>query len=697
MATNAQKAQEQYELYSYCRVEGGHDRYLLDMEVAKKYMASKQWSDADITKRTDEGRLSFVVNETFRTMEAVLGELNQLSSDVRFDPTNGDQNTARVLNRLNDHVDRINKMYLHDNRVLLDGLLGGRGFYRCRVKFDENMQGQIDMSRIRPENVVLYTNIDSPDPDTWDGVFTTEIVSDDDIKAMYGKDAGEDSMGMPYTDWLDYNDRDLAQAVGYKTAFAGDHDGRSFKRHRLISHQFKEFKYKDCFVDKMTGDTSEIPENWPSEKVRAVKQRFDLGIIRKKVKTLRWRVTCNNMVLHEEDSPYKFFDVVPFMPWFVDGLPLSLFGVIKGPQDLLNYTVNEETHILGTTAHSGWKIKQGSLRNMTSRQLEQKGSKNGLVMELDDVGDAERITPGQPATGFERFGDRARGWINDLAGVTPSMLGAQSEYANGKNISANLSRAPVNLHSPLLAFQFTKQLLAERKLNLFQTFYTETRVMRIATSAYGQTEEVTINQPLEDGTVLHDLTIGQYATRMMPVGSRMAADEFGFDQLLQMKEIGITVPNSLLVANSALNAKSDTIDQLIAANSGDVSPEEAEAARLQLEALQLENEDLKAGIQGKYAAAELAEGRAERARMDASFDPRVARANVDEKRLLSEHSRGMRQLTLQQQKGNRDAALSLTKIAVDAAKPPPKPAGAATKKTAKKTAKKATKKAATRK
>src|SRR5688500_4376232 len=118
-------------------------------------MASKQWTDADVNKRTDEGRLSFVVNETFRTINAVRGELNQHSSDVRFDPSYGDLATARVLNKLNDHVDRTNNMFLHDDRVLLDGLLGGRGYYQLGIKFDDNLQGHISMRRFRPENVVL--------------------------------------------------------------------------------------------------------------------------------------------------------------------------------------------------------------------------------------------------------------------------------------------------------------------------------------------------------------------------------------------------------------------------------------------------------------------------------------------------------------------------------------------------------------
>jgi hypothetical protein len=691
MASDAQKAQEQYEQYQYCRVEGGHDNFLREHELAKRYYASRQWLNEDEKKRTAEGRLSFVVNETFRTINAVRGELHQLSSDVRFDPTNGDPETARALNRLNEHVDRQNKVYMHDDRVILDGLLGGRGYWRVRTLFDENMQGQIELSRQRPENVILDFDIDSPDPSTWKRVFTTEVVSTDDIANMFGKEYADEFGYMPYADWLNPEDRSLAQSIGIKTATL-DESVRGFKRHRLLNQQFYDFAYKDCFVDKQTGDMSEIPENWPREKIQFALREFGLGIMRKKVRTLRWRVTCNNCVLHDEDSPYKFFDIVPFFPWFTDDLPLSLFTVLKGPQDLLNYTVSEETYILGNTAHSGWKIKHGSLKNMTSRDLEKKGGRNGVVLELDDVQDAERIQPGQPATGMAQFGDRARSWITDLGSVTPSMLGSQSEYANGKNISSNLQRAPVNLHAPLQMFQFGKQLLAERKLNLFQTYYTETRVLRIATSAYGQAEELAINAPAPDGTrFLNDLTVGKYTVRMMPVGSRQAADEFAFDQLGFMKELGINVPNSLFVATSAINAKSDVIEQLLDANKGEMSPEEQRMRELEVEKAELDVEDQKASIEGKHSAAALARGRAKRAFMEANFDSHAARAQLDQDRLASEHERGLRQIETQQTRDARSAAVQLTKIAVDAAKPASKPAAPA-KKAAKKTVKKTARK-----
>lgn len=695
MATNRDIACETYELFSYCR-DNGHTKYLEGSELALRYYASRQWLAADIDKRTEQGRLAFTVNEVFRTVNAIVGELSQLSSDVRFDPSTGDSNaeTAITLNKLSDHIDRQNKSYANDQAVLLHGLLTGRAFYEQRVIFDDNMQGHIKQCVKRPQNVVLDTDIDSADRNDWNRVFTTEIVSLDDIEAMYGSHVARDMRGSPYPDWISIEDRTLAETLGINTPYRrGGIDNLmhpSVKQHRLINHQYRVYKMKEFFIDLETGDTSEIPESWDYNRISFAKEQFNLGIVKRKAKTIRWRVICNDRVLHDEDSPYSNFTIVPYFPFFIDGVTLSLFDVLKGPQDMLNYTVSEEAHILGTTSHSGWKVKQGSLKNMTMRQLEQKGAKNGIVLELDDVSDAERIQPGSPPAGFEGLGNRARSWIQELANVTPTMLGTQRADASGKGMQSQLSRAPVNLSIPLTSFQFTKHCLAEQKLELIQAFYTETRIVKIAPSAYSPTEEVVINQPTPAGQIANDLSLGKYVVRLLPTGSKLASDEFAFDELIQLKELGINVPNNVLLAVSSINAKAEVIEQLRAANNGDLSPEEQMAREMELATMEAELQDLLEGIEVKRANKILALARAQRAHADAQYDPRQEANQLNKTRLLLEDQRYRRDQDINVQNKNKDVAVKLAEMSFDANKPEPKQPAA--KKAAKKTAKKTTRK-----
>ena len=101
-------ARDTYEMYRYCRGLN-HDKFIKNSEVALRYMASDQWLNADKLKMTEADRGCVTVNQVFHTVTAVVGEMSQLSTDVRYDAVNGDDDTASALNKLSENVDRLNK------------------------------------------------------------------------------------------------------------------------------------------------------------------------------------------------------------------------------------------------------------------------------------------------------------------------------------------------------------------------------------------------------------------------------------------------------------------------------------------------------------------------------------------------------------------------------------------------------------
>jgi hypothetical protein len=661
--TDYTRAEETYRMYRYDR-DNGHDQYIRSAEVAQRYYASEQWSPEDRMSRKAQRRPTVTVNELFETINSIEGEMAQLSTDVRYQAETGDEQTADALNKLSLHVDRSNKLYVHDTIVRRDGMLTGRGYYEIRMDFDENMQGNVSIKSRRPQNVILPADIESVDTKEWTRVTTTEILSLNDIEELYGKERANDMKGMPLAAWYEVEDRNLAQSLGYNQIYHSgeltlDMANPYVKQYRQLSMQYVELKEKDFFVSLDTGDMAEIPENWEREKIQYALDNLGLGTLRRKAKTIRWRVVVNDQVVHDEDSPYKFFTIVPYLPYFIDGQTLSLFDVLRGPQDLLNKALSEEIHILSSVAASGWKVKRGSLTNHTPRELEQKGAENGLVLVLEDTDDAQKIEPSTPPAGFEGLSARAQNWVKGLAGLTPSMQGQQRADASGEGIRLQLLRAPVNLSMPLQAFHHTKHMLAERKLNLFQTFYTETRVVRVVSGTYGQSETVGVNMPYGD-RIVNDLTMGTYSVQILPSGSRMQAEEYAFDELVKLKELGVQVPNDLLISVSAINAKADAVQRLREANSGDLSPEEQRARELELEQMEMEVAAARADVENKHAQTQLAYGRAKRAEADAQTP--AARIALDANRQRLEAERDARNASQQSDKQSSDVALKLTEM-----------------------------------
>ncbi|WP_230685339.1 hypothetical protein, partial [Streptococcus pneumoniae] len=92
-------------------------------------------------------------------------------------------------------------------------------------------------------------------------------------------------------------------------------------------------------------------------------------------------------------------------------------------QELLNKTSSQELHVVNTTANSGYKVRSGSLTNMTPEELEQRGAETGIVIETngDPESDVVKIQPNQVPAGLDRISYKAEEHIKTISGVSDYM------------------------------------------------------------------------------------------------------------------------------------------------------------------------------------------------------------------------------------------------------------------------------------
>lgn len=657
-------AHDNYALYRWYR-EQGHDHFLIRGEEALRFYVCDHWTPEERSEMLATRRPALTLSEYTRTVNAVLGEMQMSPVDVRFDAVTGDESTAVAINKLFAHTERQSRGYMHDLRVRRDGLLLGRGYYDVRATFDNNMRGHCVINSLRPQNVILNPDIDSPDPSKWPDVTVIDLASYNDIAKTWGDDAANelDLEGSPH--WLEPEDRYLSHmmrgtSLGSRES-TPDIGRKSARNKRVISRQYREMAMRQVFVDPETGDTSEVPESWDRAKIVMVREKFGLEVVRMKRDTIKWLVSCDSLVLHNDFSPYKHFTVVPYFPYFVDGHTMSLHDILVDPQRMLNKVISQEVAIINSSANSGYKVVEGQLKNMTVEELEERGSENGLVMVVENQDSVEKIQPNNPPAGHDALGQKAMKMIRDLGGATDAMLGDADPGQSGKAMKGALTRGLVNLALPNTMFYFAKELVAERALDCFQSYYTDTRVLKIA-RGYRAPEILEINSPTEDGTILHDVTLGEYAIRTLPATSRIAAEERAFDQMVELKQLGVTVPNSVLIECSAVMQKMDVVDQLLAANSGDVSPEEERARAIEMQRLEIELQDAVAGVEAKQAQKILSLARAKRAVLDSEVNPHKVRAALETRRQDIDASLQARKIDQADRKRQTDAALKLTEM-----------------------------------
>ena len=170
---------------------------------------------------------------------------------------------------------------------------------------------------------------------------------------------------------------------------------------------------------------------------------------------------------------------------------------LLSPQEQLNKIASQELHIVNTTANSGWIVESGSLVGMQADDLEEHGAETGLVLEYNRGSQPPaKIQPNQIPTGLDRISQKAALNIKAISGINDSMLGTDSAEVSGVAIQAKQNRGAIMIQVPLDNLRKTRQYLAERILDLIQTFYTEQRIIMVTdeTDPLQPREEIVINE-----------------------------------------------------------------------------------------------------------------------------------------------------------------------------------------------------------
>ena len=584
MPVDAAKAQEQWERYVYCR-DNGHHEFLVKADKCDNFFAGQQWEEADLATLRAQKRPAITINKIISTISTILGEQIYNRNEVLFRPKSGSPaDVAEALTKLWKYISHNNQLPWVRSDVFCDGVIRSRGFYDVRLEFDDSMQGEVRITQLNSKNVVIDSDGEDYDPDKWNDVSITKWLTPQDIELIYNAEDAKylrSTAGSAYEMGYDSIERVRDRFGGtFIAAHVGSFNMDLLRNIRVIERQYRRLSKQEHFVDIVTGDMRPIPDSWDRNRISDVlsKAGGQMSTITKLAKRIRWTVTADNVVLHDDWSPYKHFTVVPYFPHFRHGRTIGLVENLLGPQEILNKTSSQELHVINTTANSGWKIEEGSLINMTVDELEAKGAQTGLVIEYaKGAQPPDKILPNQVPTGLERVTYKSEEAIKTISGVSDSMQGFDREDVAAKAIAYKQQRGSVNLTKSLDNLERTDFILARNTLDIVQEFYTEPRILNIiGDDTNHEVEEITVNQPDPvTGKITNDLTIGEYDIIVTSSPHRATLEDSQFEQARALKELGVPLPDPVLIENSRLMRKAEIIKQM----TGDQNSPEAQAQR----------------------------------------------------------------------------------------------------------------------
>lgn len=537
-----------------------------------EYMGTGQWTQEGWFELNTIGRPTYTINEIKPGINAAIGYQIHNRLDVSYRPRGGiaDTDSAALQSKITMQILDQNKYHWLETQMFADGLIEQRGYLDIRMDFNSNIYGEVCISLLDPRDVAPDPDAKTYDPKGWSDVTQSCWYTADNIEERYGKTARALAEKIPENDGDFGRTEDQAPRNSFGLLLSSSlldyyrDDDEGLRRYRVIDRQRWVFELTQVAVYP-SGDVEPIPDATP-EQITGYKAQGAV-ILKRMHRRVKWTVTTRWATLHDDFSPYDRFTVVPYYCYFRRGRTAGKVDDAIDPQIMLNKAMSGFVHIINTTANSGWIVEQNSLSNMTTAQLEQKGSMTGLILEYKvKTTPPVKIQPNTVPPGVDKVIDRAYFAIKS-ATVPDAMRGGQGQEISGVAIQSREFASQQELAMPLDNLTHTRELVADFVTYLKQTYYDYYRVWRITETDPRTSREVTneyrVNEYNElTGQFDNDLTAGKYDTVVDSVPMQVTFNNTQFTQAMEMKKNGVNIPDPSIIKNSNLSDKADIIEQI---------------------------------------------------------------------------------------------------------------------------------------
>lgn len=571
-ASDQQLALQNWALYESAR-KRGHADYIQHAKRLEDYYlgGGKQWLAQDRAELEAVGRPCIEINGIFPAVNTAIGHQIHNRMDISFKPRGGmaDDELAEVLSKVAMQVADSNKLHWLETQVVADGLIQQRGYYDIRIDTSRNIAGTIGIDCLDPLDVVPDPDARDYDPDKWKRVLIIRWMSYDEVEQLYGKAARQtiEQTGSSDPQAAIIMDFESRNRFGDASMQMTDHDLNAGDGQRVAIIERQEFRMAMAQVlVSPAGDITPVADDADPSSYQS---KLDQGYLltRRMTRRVRWIVSGRSTLLFDKWSPYPFFTIVPYFPYFRRGVTRGMVDNATSPQDLLNKSVSQELHILNTTANSGWMVWENSLANMREDELPDIGAKTGLTLVVRQGQQMpQKIQPNTVPSGLDRMVQMGSEFIKSTTGVPDELQGQDNQEISGIALQSRQFMGLTGLSMPLDNLSHSRTILASRLLWMIQNYYTDERILLITgqdDAGNDASVPLAVNQynPVLD-KIENDLSIGEYDAVITEQPSQITFGQSQLAQGLELKKAGVAIPDDVLITHSTLSQKKEILARM---------------------------------------------------------------------------------------------------------------------------------------
>ena len=354
-------------------------------------------------------------------------------------------------------------------------------------------------------------------------------------------------------------------------------------------YYYRDYRKQKLLVDKVTGETMEITNQTNADVETFLSHYPQVMIVEQNIPTVRMAIMIQDKVFYDGPNnlnidTYPFVPVLgyynPMMPYFysrIQGICRSL----RDPQILFNRRVILSADAAESVVNSGWIFKENAVVDV--KHLFQTGQ--GRIIPLKEesqMTDIQQITPPSIPQYFFQLQDTFSKEMNLVSGINEELMGSALDDKAGI-LSALRQGAGLTTLQPLFdRLDFSQNLLGELIMKVIQHNYTPGKIKNLLEGD-------------EPAPLFYNKSFGKYHCMVEMGFNTESQKQMQFAQLMQLKEMGVPIPDSSLIDAATLQDKDKMIEKL---------------EQQQQQAEQIQQMQLQSQMQEAQARTQLAQARA---------------------------------------------------------------------------------------
>lgn len=583
-------------------------RNKMDMDYINNLsLISIAWREANIDMRLEAGDTSLMssVNTTalfngsnsyyFNRVRPICNMISgyqrrNRKSTIVVPLENGDQKTADQFTKILLQIYKKEDVYEMISEGFHQGpIITGLNLLQIYLDFtNDPLNGDIKVDNLAMTDIMIDPYFRKPDLSDAAFVWRRTFMTHSAAASIMPADLYEKVMslqGNPTGMARDGRFQYQAEAYGYQQGNKVSYD----------EYWYRDYRDAKYLYDTDTGECMDVSREDSEDINSLLSKHKQLRLDEKRIPTVRLAVSIQDTVMYDGPNPLGIDDYpfIPLIGFYNKSMPYMyqrISGVcrsLRDPQFLFNRRVVLSADLLESQVNSGWIFKENSVVDV--KHLFQTGQ--GRVIPIKDdaqITDIQAIVPPQIPNSFFQLQEVFDKEMYNCAGISEENLGKIVGDDSSGYLAAQRTAAGLTAQQPIFdRLDLAQNMLGNRMMQVIQANYTPGKIKRILEGE-------------EPAPLFYSKAFGKYHCMVENGFNTESQIQMEFAQLLELRKVGVAVPDTALIDKATLQGKDKLMEQM--------QQQEQQQQQQQQMQMQVQMEELKARAELSHARSEADRG-----------------------------------------------------------------------------------------